>query len=59
VPEKRAAALWQLPEKNVFRPQKKSQFGIAQRFSFLKYPKNHPVSVQSDLCFDITILEHC
>ena len=27
-------------EKNVFRPQEKSEFGIAQRFSFRKYPKS-------------------
>jgi len=27
-------------KKKVFRPQEKSQFGIAQRFSFRKYPKN-------------------
>ena len=38
--EKRTAAQWRLPEKNVFRPQNESEFGIAQRFSFRKYPKS-------------------
>jgi len=27
-------------KKNVFRPQKKTEFGIAQRFSFCKYPNS-------------------
>jgi len=27
-------------EKNVFRPQKKSEFDIVQLFSFRKYPKS-------------------
>ena len=38
--EKRSAAQWGLPKRNVFRPQEKSEFGIAQRFSFRKYPKS-------------------
>ena len=35
--EKRITAQWRLPKKNVFRPQEKSKFGIAERFSFCKY----------------------
>ena len=27
-------------KKNVFRPQEKSEFGIAPQFSFRKYPKS-------------------
>jgi len=38
--EERSAAQWRLPKKNVVRPQKKSEFGIAQRFSLRKYPKS-------------------
>jgi hypothetical protein len=38
--EKRTAAQWRLPEKEMFRPQEKSGFGIAQRFWFRKYSKS-------------------
>jgi len=40
-------------EKNVFRPQKKWEFGIAQRFSFREYPKAHRPASQSVLHFDL------
>jgi len=36
----RTAAQWQLPKTDVFRPHEKSEFGIAQRFPFCKYPKS-------------------
>jgi len=35
--QKRSAAQWRLPKKNVFRPQKKSEFGIALQISKRKY----------------------
>ena len=38
--EKRTAAQWRLPEKEMFRPQEKSEIGIAQRFSSCKYPES-------------------
>jgi len=33
-----------ISERNVFRPQKKSGFGIAQRLFFRKYPKSAQTS---------------
>jgi len=42
--EKRITVQWRLPKKNVFRPQEKSEFGIAQRFSICKYSKSASVS---------------
>jgi len=36
----RTAAQWRLLENPVFRPQEKSEFDIAQRFSVYKYPKS-------------------
>jgi len=39
----------EIRKNNVFRPQKTSEFGIAQRFSFRKYPKSaqNQISVSS------------